>query len=680
MRFVPAALVVGLTVAPVAVASPTAKAATTTSFSKRMPVAVPRLRVPGQALLKLASASRADAAVPSTTLKDIAARTGVPLRYVRPSAAGWILVEVGASEAPPDEVETLALVRRLQGDAAVLGASDNKWMRPTAIANDARRAEMWNLDVIGANSAWDVTRGLAQQRIGIIDTGLLRGHEDVGGKAVAGFDFVSDPQAGNDGDGRDPDFQDPGDDCGGGDTFHGTHVAGTIAAATNNGIGVAGINWNAGLVIARALGRCGGTTDDILVGAQWLAGLPVAGAPSLGANRVSVMNLSLGSPGDCGPFEQEAVSQIAAAGVVIVAAAGNDGGPVGSPADCNGVVSVAAHDRNRNLTNYSSFGPEIDIVAPGGSGDVGSGDGVLSTLGPTTATYQFYQGTSMAAPHVAGVISLMQAVNPSLSLSSIEEILRTTGGACGGCGGRASMDAAAAVRAVPAPSTSPPDPVDPVDPGNPPTRDDDNREENDQAGQEAVIGCGARLNLMARARDQDWFAVDAAAGSLTVSISGGSTDLDLYIIRNGTEIVARSDGPTGDEVVNGTLDVDKRIVILVNPFVNTGAGVAAEGPYTLALDCTQAGPPPPEPVEPDPVEPDPSNPDTPGPVPGTPDPDDDIDNSSSPDDSDDPASGVAARGYGGLGAEGGCTQTSSPSTASASAVLALLLWCRRRRR
>jgi len=646
------------------------------STTKASSFNAPRLRVPGQALLKFVPSTKAAAAVPADALKDIAARTGVPLRYVRPSAAGFVLVQVGPADAVPDEDATLALVHRLAADVGVLRASDNKWMRPYAVANDPLRADMWKNDVIGADSAWDVTRGTATQRVGVIDTGLLRGHEDVGDRAVAGYDFVSDPATGNDGDGRDADYEDAGDDCGAGNSFHGTHVAGIIAAGTNNGVGISGINWNAGLVVARALGRCGGTTDDILVAAQWLAGLAVPGVPPIGANKVGVMNLSLGSPGDCGAFEQEAVTQIGAAGVVIVAAAGNDSGTVGSPADCDGVVAVAAHDRNRNRTGYSSFGPEVDIFAPGGSGNAGDPNGVLSTLGPTARTYQFYQGTSMAAPHVAGVISLMQAVNPALSRAAIEQILRDTGGACGNCDSLVSMDAAAAVRAVPPPGTTPPDPVDPVDPDPPPGLVDDIREENDAAGQEAVIGCGARLNLVAGARDQDWFAVDAAAGSLVVAIDGGATDLDLYIVRNGTEIVARSDTETGAETINGTLDVDKRIVILVNPFVNAQTGAAAEGPYTLSLDCTQSGPPPPEPVDPPP--PDPSDPTDPTNPTDPTDPRDEDDDGGDPTAPRTQAPTTGGPGNVGLLADGGCAQ--STTSTSAAPLLGLLLLLRRRRR
>jgi serine protease len=675
-----------------AVATPAVASSTT----KAAPQWGPRHRVPGQALVRL-RADKAGAALPSSTLKQIAARTGLQVRLVRQAALGWLLVDVAEPGVRPDEDATVGLVARLAKDPAVVDVSENKWMHALAVANDARRGEMWNLDIIGANSAWDVTQGTTSQRIGIVDTGLLRTHEDVGAKGIAGYDFVSndpvdcngdgvaDVLRANDGDDRDPDFTDPGDGFGGPDSFHGTHVAGTIAAQTNNGLGVSGINWNAKLVIARALGRCGGDLADIIDAVTWLAGVQVPGVPSVGANKVSVINLSLGSDGACGAAEQSAVDAVNAAGVVFVAAAGNSSSnnfqaPVGSPANCSGVVTVAAHERNRNLTVYSSFGPEVEIVAPGGDVSAGEAGGVLSTLGPSSATYAFYQGTSMAAPHITGIISLMQSINPTLSRTAITQILQSTGVACGNCGGKPAVDAAAAVRAVPPPTSPPPDPVDP-----PPTTGDDNREENDVAGQEAVIACGARSNLMALAHDQDWFAVDAAPGSMTVSISGGANDLDLYVVRNGNEVVARSNGGTGDESITGNVDTAHRVVILVDPFSDANTGAAAQGPYTLSLDCTQDGAPPPDPVDPPPPDPtDPTDPTDPSDPTDPTDPTDPSD-PTDPTDPGDPSGGdvdgpAAGGGTTGLVVDGGCAQTASSSTASAALPLVALLALARRRR
>jgi serine protease len=643
------------------------------------PFAAPRNRVPGQALIRLAAPSKQQAALPATTaaLKDLATRTGVDVRLVRPSVLGWLLVEVAVPGAGrPNEATTLQLVERLAADPAVDAVSDNKWMRALAVANDEFRANMWNLDIIGANSAWDVTKGTARQRIGIVDTGLIRQHEDVGAKGISGFDFISNVQQATDGNGRDADFQDTGDSCGGPDSFHGTHVAGTIAAETNNGSGIAGVNWNAQLVIVRALGACGGDIVDIMEGAYWLAGGQVAGVPDVGANRVSVMNLSLGSSSACSSYEQSIITEIDNAGVVFVAAAGNDGGPVGSPANCSGVVAVAAHGQTRALAPYSSFGSQIDIVAPGGDQqNFGQEGGILSTLGPRTVDYAFYEGTSMAAPHIAGIVSLLQAVDPTVNRARAEQLLTSTGVPCNGCGSKVAVDANAAVRAVG--STPPPDPTDPADPTDPtpPNPDqlvDDALEENDAAGLETLVPCGARLELVALPNDQDWFAVDVAPGAFALAIDAGDNDLDLYVVRNNTETLLASESPTGREALSATVGTAQRLQLVVHPFFNQQTGVAAKGGYTLSLDCVQDGeaPPAPDPTPPTPPEPPtpPSDPDTDPGDPADPDaPATDPADGADDDDDDRRRSGSA------VSASGGCTQGGGAGPSTLLALGALLL-------
>ena len=548
--------------------------------------AVPSVRVPGRALLKLQTTSKAAAAVVDVAaLKDLSARSGVGVTLVRASVLGWLLVDVSsASDQTPDEEETLALIRRLQKDPAVAAASEDKWMRAFAVANDPGRAQEWHLDSININAAWDVTQGLSSQRIGVVDTGLLRGHEDMQGKVAGGFDFISSGGTAGDGGGRDAEFQDTGDN-----SFHGTHVAGTIAAATNNGVGIAGINRNAQLMIVRALGFGGGDLVDIMEGAFWLAGGQVNGVPDIGANRVSVMNLSLGSASGCSQFEQDVVNAIDAAGVVFVAAAGNDSGPVGSPANCSSVVAVAAHGQSRALAPYSSFGAQIDIVAPGGDQrNFGQAGGVLSALGPDSNSYGFYEGTSMAAPHVAGVISLLQAIDPTTNRQKAEQLLTSTGVSCSSCQGKLAMDANAAVRAVVAV-----DPVDPVAPG-----EDDSLEENDVADAARGLPCGATRSLVALPRDQDWFNVSVAPGPMRVTLQGGAPDLDLYLVQNGT-IVAESESPAGDEAIAVEVNGSGVVQVLINPFDDTQNGVAHTGPYTLVIECTGGEP---IPVEPEPGE------------------------------------------------------------------------------
>ncbi|MDP2340673.1 MAG: S8 family serine peptidase [Deltaproteobacteria bacterium] len=577
-------------------------ALTTSTYS------VPVKRVPGRALIKLHSTSKAAAAVvDDAALKDLSARSGLTVTLVRPSVLGWLIVEVREGAGVPDEARTLEMIEVLGKDAAVAAVSENKWMRAFATANDPGRGQEWHLDVIGINEAWDVTQGLSTQRIGVVDTGLVRGHEDMQGKVAGGFDFISNGGSAVDGDGRDAQFQDPGDDPNGDrDSFHGTHVAGTIAAATNNGVGISGVNRNAQLMIVRALGFGGGDLVDIMEGAFWLAGGQVNGVPDVGANRVSVMNLSLGSASTCSSFEQDVITEIDNAGVVFVAAAGNDSGPVGSPANCTGVVSVAAHGQTLALAPYSSFGSQIDIVAPGGDQqNFGQAGGVLSSIGPDSNSYGFFEGTSMAAPHVAGVISLLQAIDPSTNRAKAEQLLTTTGVDCNSCQGKKAMNANAAVRAVVVtdPVDPPVDPVDPpVDPVDPPAGDD-NLEENDDPASARGLVCNGSRSLVALPRDQDWFNVSVAPGTMTITLEAGTPDLDLYLVQNGN-IVGESETGTGDEAVNVDITRSQVLQVLVNPFDDTTNGIAHTGPYTLSLTCTpgEAIPVEPEPVDPGPIE------------------------------------------------------------------------------
>jgi serine protease len=581
--------------------------------------------IPGRALLKLTPTTRAASAIIDVdALKALGDRTGTIVTLRKASIHGWIVVDIRELDGVvPDEDRTLALIDRLAADDAVAAASENRWARPFATPNDQHFGSMWHLAVSRLPQAWDDEQGNANQRIGVVDTGLIRNHEDVGSKAVVGFDFISDLNTAGDGTGRDADFEDVGDSCGGSpNSFHGTHVAGTIAASTDNGAGIAGINWNARLAVVRALGRCGGDIVDIMEGAAWLAGGQVAGVGSIGADRVTVMNLSLGSRGSCTAFEQDAVNAIDAAGVVFVAAAGNDGGAVNSPANCNNVLSVAAHDRNLVRTGYSSFGTQIDIVAPGGDVSQSNENGVLSSLGPGTNVYAFYQGTSMAAPHVAGVVSLMQAKDPTVNRLKAEQALAQGGRSCTNCGGKPALDAAGALAQL-VRGGGPVDPVDPVGPVDP---GDDAFEDNDTAPAAHGLACGSSHDLRALVRDQDWFFVDVDAGAFQVAINGGSADLDLYLVRNDTEILLRSETTTGVESIAADVTRAQRLQVLVNPFANDAG--AASGPYRLTLSCTAATEPPlpvdPEdpgeepvvPTDPEPVDPndgkDPVDPIAPG--------------------------------------------------------------------
>ncbi len=399
--------------------------------------------------------SRADAAnnrpLPAATVRTLSQIAGVELHYARPMSGGAHVLRLAIPMSLP---EARAVAARLHEDAAVEYADVVTRAVPLRTPNDEFYGLQWHyfepLGGVNLPAAWDVTTGSPGIVVAVVDTGILPDHPDLAGRVLPGYDFISDPIRARDGDGRDPDPRDPGDwarprDCGASDpgensSWHGTHVAGTIGAASNNALGVAGVNWTSKILPVRVLGRCGGDPDDIADSIRWAAGLRVPGVAANG-NPARVINLSLGGPGPCGPVYQSAIDDALAAGAVVVVAAGNHAVDAANyvPAGCNGVITVAATDRAGGRAYYSNFGRVVEISAPGGDktrvydGPYGRlpYDAILSTLndGLTTRgshTYGFYQGTSMAAPHVSGIASLMLPVNPALTPSQLLALLQGT--------------------------------------------------------------------------------------------------------------------------------------------------------------------------------------------------------------------------------------------------------------
>jgi len=640
------------------------------------PMLAPEARVPGVALVKLAGLppEHPDA---SRVLARIAADTKVGLELVRPSILGWGIYALEdldpASKDGLDELRTLALVKRLARHPLVAGASDERRYRALKTPSDPGWQYMWGLEDINAPAAWDITVGLSSQRIGVVDTGTLRGHEDLAAKDVAGYDFISDGQTAGDGNGRDAEYNDEGDggNCGGGqtpDSWHGSHVAGTILAATENGSGIPGINWQAGLVTARALGKCGGDLSDIMEGAAWLAGASINGVPDLAASdRVSVMNLSLGGSGGCSSYEQDVIDFINGQGVIFVAAAGNDGGAVNSPASCSGVITVAAHGPSGNLTGYSSFGTSVEVVAPGGEILSNNQQGILSAVGPGNSEYSFYEGTSMAAPHVTGAISLLQSVNPGLTRTEISTLFNDYGTDCGGCQGKKRLNLGAIVAAISGgnPVTTP----DPEPQPDPTPVNDDVYEENDSWAEAPTLGCNASYELFAATGDLDWFQLELPIGaSLNATVDGGSQDLDLYVTNGPTNdnVLGESATPTGQESVTLS-NLGGTIGIVVAPWET------ATGAYTLALSCGGVDIPDPDPAPTDPAPTDPEPDEDPAPDDGTGDEPADVETS---DDVEDDVGGTGMNR--GLDVKGGCA-SANPDESAPFAAFALLLLARRRR-
>lgn len=356
--------------------------------------------------------------------------------------------------------EALALAARLARAPEVEYAVPDRRVYPLQIPSDVNFSLQWNLGVplagqmgINAPAAWDITTGNSSVVVAVVDTGLLN-HADIdsnildaSGQVVPGYDFVSDTATANDGNGRDTDPRDPGDwvtstesasgpfaGCAVSDSsWHGTHVAGIVGALSNNTTGVAAVAWNAKLLPVRVMGKCGGVLSDILDGVRWAAGLSVSGVAD-NPNPAKVINLSLGGSGTCSAAEQAAINDAVNAGAVVVVAAGNSNVNVATttPANCANVIAVAASTRDGGRAGYSNFGSLIDIAAPGGAQLTrNDASGILSTLNtgtqaPASDDYVFYQGTSMAAPHVAGVAALMLAVGPTLTPAQLEAMLRAS--------------------------------------------------------------------------------------------------------------------------------------------------------------------------------------------------------------------------------------------------------------
>jgi serine protease len=380
-------------------------------------------------------------------------------KRIRSLAAGGELVELTAAQA--GALATAPGVIAVEEDIMLTRASttDALWNHQWYM-HDAKVG-------IDAEVAWTMTRG-AGAVVAVLDTGVTP-HPEFDGQLLPGYDFVSDPRAARDGDGRDPDPTDEGDwsdpgECGSKraspSSWHGTHVMGIVAARRGsafNGVGVVGVAPEAKLVPVRVLARCGGRLSDVADAITWASGGQVAGVP--GIAPVDAINLSLGVPGACGVTLGRAIAQARSRGTAVVVAAGNESSKASAvtPANCPGVVTVTALARDGSMAWYANHGEAVTLAAPGGSlGPVGVDD-ILSSAwrgkqGRTTPNFVYYAGTSAAAPQVAGLIALMRSVDPAISVDDITKQLvdnaRPLPGPCPkGCGA-GLMDAGATVDAV----------------------------------------------------------------------------------------------------------------------------------------------------------------------------------------------------------------------------------------
>ncbi|HEY6087492.1 MAG TPA: S8 family peptidase [Burkholderiaceae bacterium] len=419
------------------------------------------------------SLMRAHALAAGSTRQAVA--TALDRRATALGARHGVRLQAGAALAnrvqivQGEGIEARHLAALLARDGEVEYAEVDRRVRRALVPNDPRFASVsgngpaagqWYLKApagevlssIDAVSAWDTTIGSASVVVAVLDTGVRIDHPDLAAKLLPGYDLVSDAAIANDGDGRDGDASDPGDwvtsaeaatptysDCEvASSSWHGTQIAGLIGAATGNGVGMAGAGWDVRVLPVRVLGKCFGYTADVVSGIRWAAGLAVPGLP-LNPNPARVINLSLGSGDACTNSEREAIAEATAAGVVVVAAAGNTAGlAANSPANCPGVIGVAALRHVGTKVGFSDVGPELSIAAPGGNCVNPSGaclypvlttvdSGVTTPASPTyTDSFDASVGTSFSSPLVAATAALMLSVQGSLTPAGVRAAMQAT--------------------------------------------------------------------------------------------------------------------------------------------------------------------------------------------------------------------------------------------------------------
>jgi serine protease len=528
-------------------------------------------------------------------LQQAATQHGVRMSHLRNNALGAHVMQL---DHRLDAQQAAALAAQLKAqDPNIEYAEPDRILHALMTPNDSQYTSQWDLyDATGgirAPQAWDLSTG-SGVTVAVIDTGY-RPHADLAANVVAGYDFINDAAVANDGNTRDSDPKDPGDwvtssEAASGtfqgcpvsnSSWHGTHVAGTIAAVTNNAAGVAGIAFNAKVQPARVLGKCGGYTSDIADAIIWASGGSVSGVPA-NATPARVINMSLGGPGACDTTTQNAINSARSRNTVVVVAAGNSNADAGgySPASCTGIVTVAATDRNGSRAYYSNYGTKVTLAAPGGDVRANAANGILSTLNSGTTTpgsdnYAYYQGTSMASPHVAAVAALMIAKKPSATVDEVINALKTSArafpGSCSGCGS-GLLDAYAAVQAISG--------------GGGGTGRTETEPNNSQSAANFQSTPGTINASMGSSTDQDWFSLDLPAGrTLTVTMTpNGSSDYDLYVYNSNGTLIGSSENGTGAvdsvSVTNTGSSTFRRYVKVV--YYSGGTG-ATNGKYTLGL-------------------------------------------------------------------------------------------------
>jgi len=381
---------------------------------------------------------------------NVAAANGLSVKKGGAGSMALLSLNVADLSQADALAKTRTACQNLNGKAGVSFADlngVNKTMSTTP--NDPRYSDQWHYPQMNLPQAWDLTTGSTSVIVAVLDTGIVANHPDLSSRLVSGYDFVSDATGGCDGealsnsnniDSNPEDMADMRCVAGGISSqdprhggYHGTHVAGTIGAATNNGVGVAGVDWNAKIMPIRVLGAGGGTDYDIGQGMLYAAGL-TNDSGTTPAQAAKIINMSLGGdPGEsCSTAMNAVFDQVYNAGVAIFVAGGNESSKtaINPTALCNHAIAVASVGRTTAVASYSNQGPGLTISAPGGDMDEVESDGILSTMRDNAVagnyTYKYSQGTSMATPHAAGVGALMLAANPNLTPVQMVSIMTQT--------------------------------------------------------------------------------------------------------------------------------------------------------------------------------------------------------------------------------------------------------------
>ncbi len=520
--------------------------------------------------------------------QQAAIEAGTSARLLRQTGLGSHVFKF--DRALPLEVVQRIAARLKAQDTAIDYAEPDRLLQTLFAPNDTNYSLQWDLyeatGGIRAPAAWDLATGTGVV-VAVVDTGI-RPHAELSGQTVAGYDMISMATVANDGSARDADASDPGDwvaagECGTGlaasnSSWHGTHVAGTIGAKANNASGVAGIAFNARVQPVRVLGKCGGYISDISDGIVWASGGSVVGVPA-NATPARVVNLSLGGSGACDATTQAAINSARARGTTVVVAAGNSAADAAgfTPASCSGVIAVAATDRYGARAYYSNFGAGVALAAPGGDTRSSASGGILSTFNtglttPLANAYAYYQGTSMAAPHVSGVVALMLSAKPGATPDQIAAALKSSArafpGVCAQCGA-GLLDAQAAVTAITT-----------VAPG---LRAVNEVESNDTLATANWPQSPAIVNGAISWYDADFFRVDLPAGktlAATLTAASSLADYDLYFYTPAGAIVASSqNGPGQSDAINYVNGGSATVTLYVRVYYYSGGA----GNYALKL-------------------------------------------------------------------------------------------------